>query len=50
MFTIHVLLYAIAAVCFLLAAIGVATSRVNLIALGLLAWVLVYLVDTIHAG
>jgi hypothetical protein len=37
--SIDLVLYIIAAVCFALAAFGVA-SRINLVALGLLAWVL----------
>lgn len=42
--TVNLILLLIAAVCFALAAFGVATQRVNLLALGLLAWVLVPLI------
>ena len=42
--TWELILYLIAAICFALAAIGVAVHRINLIALGLLAWVLVPLI------
>lgn len=38
------LLYLIAFICFLLAAWGVAVSRLNLLAVGLAAWVLVPLI------
>lgn len=38
------LLYLVAFLCFLAAAFGVASSRVNLVAAGLAAWVLVPLV------
>lgn len=41
--TLDIILYVIAAVCFVLAAVNV-TSRVNLLAAGLLAWVLVPLI------
>jgi hypothetical protein len=47
MHTFNLLCYLIAAVCFTLATLN-ATSRVNLIALGLLAWVLVPLAAIIH--
>jgi len=40
-------LLVIAAVCFGLAAFGVVGGRVNLLALGLLAWVLVPLLDVV---
>ena len=40
---LHVFLYVLALVCFLLATIPV-PSRINLTALGLAAWVLTYLV------
>lgn len=39
-----------AAICFGLAAFGAVVSRVNLLALGLLAWVLVPLLDAISAA
>lgn len=45
---IRLLLYAAAAVCFALTALGVA-GRVNVLALGLLAWVLVHVVDAVQA-
>lgn len=44
--TITILLLALAAICFLLAAIGI-PSRVNLVALGLLAWVLTVLIPAL---
>jgi hypothetical protein len=44
---IAVLFLLLAFVCFLLAAIGVAVRRVNLIALGLAFWVLVPLLDAV---
>jgi hypothetical protein len=47
MSTLYLVLLIVAAVCFALASWGVA-SRVNLLALGLLAWVLVPLVQRIH--
>ena len=37
---IDTILLVVAAVCFALAAVGVTVSRINLVALGLLAWVL----------
>lgn len=43
---LDLILYLIAAICFGLAAFGVA-ARVNLLALGLLAWVLVPLLHAI---
>ena len=49
MHTIDVVLYVIACVCFALAVFNVA-SRVNLVALGLLAWVLVPTIATLRAG
>ena len=42
--------YIVAAVCFALAAFGAPLGRVNLIALGLLAWVLVPLWQTAAGG
>lgn len=45
------ILYIIAALCFLLAMLNVGSQRVNLIAAGLFAWVLVALIavaQTIH--
>lgn len=44
-----VLLLLIAAICFGLAMVGVAGGRINLIAAGLLAWVLVPLLAAIGA-
>ena len=41
------ILLVVAAVCFGLAAFGVAVGRVNLVALGLLAWVLTVLVPAL---
>ena len=38
--TINLILLVVALVCFILAAIGVSGGRLNLIALGLAAWVL----------
>jgi hypothetical protein len=49
MVTLSIILLVIAAVMFALAAVGVA-SRVNLVALGLLAWVLVPLISLIRRG
>lgn len=43
------LLYALAFICFVLAALGWPASRFNLIGLGLAFWVLVYLIPGIHA-
>lgn len=48
MHTSHVICYIVAAVCFALAAINVPATRVNLIALGLLAWVLVPLSEVVR--
>lgn len=42
--TLDIILYVLAAFCFFLAAIGVNHERVNFLALGLLAWVLVPLI------
>ena len=42
--TINNVLLLIAAICFLLAAIGIPSARVNLIALGLFFWVLSLLI------
>lgn len=38
--TIDLILWIVAAVCFILAAFGVGIGKVNLVALGLAAWVL----------
>lgn len=46
--TITLLLYTAAAVCFLLATLGVA-GRINLIPLGLLAWITVPLLQALDA-
>ena len=40
MITLTVLLHVLAAVCFLLATIGIPASRINITALGLFFWVL----------
>ena len=49
MHTLDLILLIVAAICFGLAAFGaVATGRINLIALGLLAWVLVPLIAAIQ--
>ena len=45
--TVDLILYILAAVCFALAALGV-PSRVNLLALGLLSWVLVPLIAQVQ--
>jgi len=50
MHTVNLLLLIVAAVCFGLAAFGAPLSRVNLVALGLLAWVLVPLIATLRAS
>jgi hypothetical protein len=44
MTTINFILYLLAAICFLVAFIGLVTSRFNILALGLLCWVLVPLI------
>jgi hypothetical protein len=49
MHALYLVLYIIAAVCFALAAADRVTARVNLVALGLLAWVLVPLIQTAQA-
>jgi len=46
MHMLDVILYVVAALCFAVATIGVG-ARVNLLALGLLAWVLVPLLDIV---
>jgi hypothetical protein len=43
----NLLFYLVAAVCFGLAAFGVSVTRVSLLALGLLAWVLVPTIATL---
>lgn len=45
---IYLLLFVVAAVCFSLAAYGVTVNRVNLVALGLLSWVLVPLLQVLQ--
>jgi hypothetical protein len=45
MATLYLILLIVAAVCFALAALGVVPPRVQLLALGLLAWVLVPLLQ-----
>ena len=42
--SIDLILWIVAAVCFFLAAFGVAAGKVNLVALGLAAWVLTNIV------
>lgn len=42
--SVHFILYILAAVCFLLAAVNTNTSRINLTAAGLFCWVLTLLV------
>lgn len=42
--SLHLILYIVAAVCFAIGAFGEITSRVNLVAAGLLAWVLTLIV------
>lgn len=49
MTALYLFLYIIAAVCFLLAAFN-APVKVNLVALGLLAWVLVPLIAAVRAS
>lgn len=49
MHTVNLILLLAASVCFLLAAAN-APSRVNLVALGLLFWVLVPTIATLRAG
>jgi hypothetical protein len=44
MIAVRVVLLILAAVCFLLAALGVATPRGNLMAAGLLCWILTELI------
>lgn len=46
--TLDLVLYLIAAICFALAALGVASSRINLVAAGLFAWVLVPLIALLN--
>lgn len=46
--TLDLVLYLIAAILFALAALGVASSRINLIAAGLFFWVLVPLIALIQ--
>lgn len=45
---LNVVLYLIAAICFALCALNIDGRRVNLIAVGLLAWVLVPLIGAIQ--
>jgi hypothetical protein len=48
--TLYVILLIVAAICFVLAAFSVTVhARINLVALGLLAWVLVPLIEHIDA-
>ena len=48
MHTLNLILLIVAAVCFGLAAANVAVGRVNLVALGLLAWVLTVLIPALN--
>ena len=41
---LHLVLYIVAAVCFAIAALGVPSSRINLVAAGLFAWVLTLII------
>jgi hypothetical protein len=47
MHTVNLILLVVSVVCLFLAAIGVGATRVNLLALGLLAFVLTFLLTTI---
>lgn len=47
MVTATVLLYVLAFVCFLIAASGWPVPRINMMALGLMFWVLVYLIGAV---
>ena len=47
---LDVILLTIAAVCFALAAFGVTANRINLVALGLFAWVLDLLLHALGAA
>lgn len=49
MTTLYMVLYLLAAVCFLLTALGVAVQRINVLALGLFFWVLVPLIMSLKA-
>jgi multisubunit Na+/H+ antiporter MnhG subunit len=46
--TLYFILLLVAAVCFIMAALNVAIVRINLVALGLFAWVLVPLIQHIR--
>jgi hypothetical protein len=48
MAVLFLILLLLAAVCFAVAAAGLAASRFNLIAAGLFFWVLVPLIDAVH--
>jgi len=49
MIALFLLLYILAAVCFVLSAFAASVRRVNLLALGLFFWVLVPLIQTLVA-
>ena len=48
--TLSTILMAVALACFVLAAFGVRTGKVNMMALGLAIWVLAMLVGTVRIG
>ena len=48
--TLSTILMAVALICFVLAAFGVRTGKVSMVALGLAFWVLSMLVGTVHIG
>ncbi len=48
--TLSTILMAVALVCFVLAAFGVRTGRVNMVAVGLAIWVLATLVGAVRIG
>lgn len=48
--TLDIILLVIAVACFAAAAVNAKATKVNLVALGLLAWVLVPLIALIQAG
>jgi hypothetical protein len=48
--TLSTILMAVALICFVLAAFGVRTGKVSMVALGLAFWVLATLVGAVHIG
>ena len=48
--TLSTIFLAIALICFVLAAFGVKTGKVSILALGLAFWVLATLVGAVHIG